>query len=320
MTTSAPEQGGGDAVAVGNLHYIYMSINSLCQQMCEEAQYLRGFSPATIKRYRVTVKLFQHATGVQEVGDCTTEIVRSFFYRGRAERNWSTQTFLTYHKSLNVFFRWCIAGGRLAENPMTGVELPRLEKTLPRRLPEDQVRLLLEKVLNYPWRTDFERYRNHALLATVIWAGLRRKELLQLHVTDLDIGRQALLVRHGKGAKDRVVPMSATYVGVMRRYLDERSRAKKTCPAVFASSTRDAGLTEEGLRHLVRTLREISGIAFRLHALRHTFATLMIEGGCEIFALSQMMGHDRITTTTGYLAASPGHLRAQIAKHPLNFN
>ena len=298
---------------------IYMSINSLCDQMCEQAQYLRGYSPATIQRYRVALKLFQRSAGVKEPRHCTPEAVRSFFYRGRSERHWSTQTFHTYHKSLNVFFRWCIANGHLTEDPVAGIELPRLEKTLPRRLPEDQARLLLEKVLNYSWRTDFERYRNHALLATVIWAGLRRKELLQLHVTDLDIGRHALLVRNGKGAKDRAVPMSATYAGIVKRYLEERVRAGKTCPSVFASSSRDAGLTEQGLRHLIRSLRKVSGIAFRLHALRHTFATLMIEGGCEIFALSRMMGHDRITTTTGYLAASPEHLRAQIAKHPLNF-
>ncbi len=295
-----------------------MNINALCQQMCDEAHYLRGYSPATINRYRVVATLFQRATSVDRLEDCTTAVVRSFFYHGRAERHWSTQTYLTYHKSLSVFFRWCVDGGHLTENPAAGVALPRLEKTLPRRLPEDQARLLLEKVLNYRWRTEFERYRNHALLATVIWAGLRRKELLHLEVADLDFEQRALLVRHGKGAKDRIVPLSATYADIMRRYLKERGRAGKWCLAAFPSSTSDAGLTDEGLRHLVRSLRVASGIAFRLHALRHTFATLMIEGGCEIFALSQMMGHDRITTTTGYLAASPVHLRSQIAKHPLN--
>ncbi len=304
--------------ALGTLLQFSMYINILCEQLCEHATYFRGYSPETTKRYRMAMRLFQTSMGVQDISECTPQVVREFFYRGRAERHWSAQTFLTHHKSLSVFFRWCVEHGQLQGSPLEGVELPRLEKALPRRLPEDQARLLLEKVLNYRWRSDFERYRNHALLATAIWAGLRRKELLQLEISDLDLQRQTLFVRRGKGAKDRMIPMSATYVGIMRRYLAERARIGRTCAAAFPSLLRDAGLTLEGLRHLVTSLRAVSGIRFRLHALRHTFATLMIEGGCEIYALSQMMGHDKITTTTGYLAASPEHLRAQIAKHPLN--
>jgi site-specific recombinase XerD len=295
-----------------------MYINTLCERLCEDATIFRGYAPDTIQRYRIATRLFQRSMGAQLITECTPQVVREFFYRGRADRHWSSQTFVTYHKSLNVFFKWCIEQGHLRSNPLEGVEVPRLEKALPRRLPEDQARLLLEKVLNYSWGSEFERRRNHALLATVIWAGLRRKELLRLELSDFDLGQQTLFVRRGKGAKDRMVPMSATYVAIMQRYLDERGRSRKTCQAVFPSLVRDAGLTLEGLRHLVLSLREVSGIRFRLHALRHTFATLMIEGGCEIYALSQMMGHDKITTTTGYLAASPEHLRAQIAKHPLN--
>ena len=241
-----------------------MYINTLCEQLCEHATLFRGYSPDTIQRYRMATGLFQRVMGVELIGQCTPQVVREFFYRGRTERNWTASTFLTYHKSLAVFFRWCVEHGHLQNSPLEGVELPRLEKALPRRLPEDQARLLLEKVLNYSWRSNFERYRNHAILATAIWVGLRRKELLRLEVSDIDLRQQTLFVRRGKGAKDRVVPMSATYVGIMRRYLDERGRARKTCPAVFPSLTRDAGLTLEGLRHLVTALRAVSGICFRL--------------------------------------------------------
>jgi site-specific recombinase XerD len=295
-----------------------MEIQALCEQFCKDATYFLGYSPDTIRRYRLVVQVFARALKLNIITQCTPETVREFFYRGRAERHWRTWTFRTYHTSLKMFFRWCVEHRHLPANPIEGIELPKLEKLLPARLDQDHTMVMLETVLNYPWRTPFERYRNHALLSTVVWAGLRRKELLGLHVTDLDFDRQALLVRRGKGAKDRVIPMSATLVGILRRYLAERARVRKTCPEVFTSLTRNAGLSTEGLKHLVASLRRVTGITFRLHMLRHTFATLMIEGGCEIFALSAMMGHDKITTTTGYLAASPVHLRAQIAKHPLN--
>jgi len=68
----------------------------------------------------------------------------------------------------------------------------------------------------------------------------------------------------------------------------------------------------------VPALREASGLRFTIHQLRHTFATLMMEGGCDIYSLSRMMGHSDIKTTTIYLSASADHLRAQIGKHPLN--
>src|SRR5690242_10229191 len=137
-----------------------MYINTLCEQLCEHATHFRGYAPDTIQRYRIATRLFQRSMGVQRIDECTPEVVREFFYRGRAERHWSAQTFVTHHKSLNVFFKWCIERGELQRNPLDGVEVPRLEKALPRRLPEDQARLLLEKVLNYSWDSEFERRRN----------------------------------------------------------------------------------------------------------------------------------------------------------------
>src|SRR4029077_7092912 len=79
----------------------------------------------------------------------------------------------------------------------------------------------------------------------------------------------------------------------------------------------NAGLTDEVLRGLIETLQKSSGLSFTVHQLRHTFATLMLEGGCDIYSLSRMMGHEDIKTTTIYLAASAEHLRAQMTKHPL---
>jgi site-specific recombinase XerD len=73
------------------------------------------------------------------------------------------------------------------------------------------------------------------------------------------------------------------------------------------------------LKLLVRLVREVAGLRFGVHQLRHTFATLMLEGGCDIFAISKMLGHSDIKTTTIYLAATAEHLRAQMAKHPLNY-
>ena len=113
-------------------------------------------------------------------------------------------------------------------------------------------------------------------------------------------------------------PAIDNFPEILLRYIDERKRLHKTCPEFFASLTHNAGLTVDGLDHVVDDLKRESKIKFSVHKLRHTFATLMLEGGCDIYSLSKMMGHSDIKTTTIYLAATAEHLRGQITKHPLN--
>lgn len=112
--------------------------------------------------------------------------------------------------------------------------------------------------------------------------------------------------------------MSYTLAQSLKSYFTERKRLHKTNPEFFSSLQGNIGFTDNGLKKLVEQMRQTSGIFFTAHKLRHTFATLMLEGGCDIYSLSKMMGHSDIKTTTIYLAASAEHLRSQMTKHPLN--
>ncbi len=142
--------------------------------------------------------------------------------------------------------------------------------------------------------------------------------MLNLKLTDVDLENMSIFIRQGKGSKDRVVPISFRLAEILKKYLTERQRLKKTCPEFFTSLNRNVGFTESGMKRLVDNIVDASGIKFTIHKLRHTFATLMLEGGCDIYSLSKMMGHNDIKTTTIYLSASTDHLRTQITKHPLN--
>ena len=147
---------------------------------------------------------------------------------------------------------------------------------------------------------------------------MRKAELLNLRYTDVDLENRTVFVHHGKGGKDRIIPISFTLVQILERYLTERKRLKKTCPEFFTSLNRNQGFTGSGLKRMLNRIKKASGIHFGTHKLRHTFATLMLEGGCDIYSLSKMMGHSDIKTTTIYLSASAEHLRSQVMKHPLN--
>jgi len=295
-----------------------MDIKIIAHKFYDHSLYIRGYSKETIRRYRQTINFFCAHQNITEIEEIDNNKVKEFFFYGRTQRNWNANSFITYHKSLVVFLRWCVQEKYISENPADDIEIPKLEKKLPPKLTKQDALKLLEVVYNYPYSYQFERYRNYAIFATFIFSGIRSRELLNLKFTDVNIENLSIFIFQGKGSKDRVLPMSYKLAESLKKYLTERQRLNKTCPEFFASLNRNIGFTHTGLKRLVEKIREASGIKFTIHKLRHTFATLMLEGGCDIFSLSKMMGHSDIKTTTIYLAASPEHLRSQMTKHPLN--
>jgi site-specific recombinase XerD len=278
----------------------------------------RGFSPDTVRRNHNALRLFFKDCGVVEIEAATTDVVRRWIFEGRTRRSWSPATCRTYHKSLKVFFDWCVREKHLTANPAADIELPKNTQKIPRKLTRQEAQRLLEVAYNSPSPNRFVRIRNHAIIATFIFAGLRKKELLRLKFAEVDLANLTIFIRCGKGSKDRLVPITGVLAGILQTYLVERSKAGKTCPEFFTSWRDNNAVSVTSLRDLIQDLEEASGIDFYPHMLRHTFATLMLEGGCDIYSLSKMMGHTDIKTTTIYLAASVEHLRSQISKHPLS--
>ena len=295
-----------------------MDIQIAAQKFYDYSTYIKGYSKQTIKRYRQMIISYCNFANVENFDQITEDNIRALFYWGRTERQWRTNTFIVYHKSLGVFFRWAIENKYMTSNPITDIEIPRLEKRLPPKLTKQETLRLIEIVYNYPYDYKFLRYRNHAIFSMFVFAGLRKNELLNLKLTDVDIENLSIFINQGKGSKDRVVPMSNTLAQSLKRYLVDRKRLNKKCPEFFVSLNRDVGFTDSGLKRLTENIKKVSKINFTIHKLRHTFATLMLEGGCDIYSLSRMMGHSDIKTTTIYLSASVEHLRSQIGKHPLN--
>lgn len=295
-----------------------MLVKVIASEFYEYSHYIRGYSEETIKRYRNCIRMYSKHCNVQSTEDISEESIRKFFFYGRTELNWCASTFITYHKSMVVFLRWCVHNKYLQENYAEDIEVPKLEKKLPPKLSRQDAMRLLEVVYNYPYKYRFLRYRNHAMFSVFLFAGLRKKELLNLKLMDVDLENYSIFVRQGKGSKDRIIPITPKLVESLEKYLQERKRLNKTCPEFFTSLNRNCAFTDTGMKRLVKKMREASGIPFSAHKLRHTFATLMLEGGCDIYSLSKMMGHSDIKTTTIYLAATAEHLRAQIGKHPLN--
>lgn len=291
--------------------------NLIVQQFLHECEHLRGYTPATIKNYKVILGAFLKHAQIPSIKEITTDTVRSFVLYGRADCRWKPGTTHTYVKKLRVFFKWCVQRELLSINPASDIDLPKQPASLPKDLTAEQAARILETVYNYPYSNDYLRYRNHAIFATYIFAGLRKSELLNLRMMDVNIEGKTIFINQGKGRKDRLVPMNFTLVQSLEQYVGERKHAGMTAPQFFVSSIKNCAMTGDGLKHILDQIKAASGIEFTIHQLRHTFATLMVEGGCDVISISKMLGHSKIETTMIYTQARASHLREEIGKHPL---
>ena len=155
------------------------------------------------------------------------------------------------------------------------------------------------------------------LIALFMFTGIRLNELFNLKMQDVQFTECRIFVRSGKGNKDRFIPMNHDLAKHLQPYVRERDHHRRQCSYFFVSLKLDQRMGTKVVPRLVDKLREASGVHFTPHMLRHTFATLMLEGGADIFAISKMMGHSDIKTTTIYLSATTAHLVSEIEKHPL---
>jgi site-specific recombinase XerD len=286
---------------------------------CIEQQTLAALRATTIQGQKNTMNLwcrtFQvdvvpiHMIGVGDVG--------RFLSWGTTSRNWTPVTLLTHYRHLHVFFAWAVRNKLSKANPLDSIPKPKLPKPLPQSLTKAQARELLEHAALVPAPDMFSRLRNRAVIATFLFTGVRRAELMALRQEDVDMTSKLIRVQHGKGNKGRLIPIHDRLYAILTEYIAARSFPSALNPYFFIGVRGHAQLSDITLRRLVISLRNATGINFHVHTLRHTFATLSLEGGCDLFALSELLGHSDLRTTAMYLTSSAEHLRKSIQTNPL---
>lgn len=277
----------------------------------------KGNSKETIRWLKGNLRSFQKSADIERLQDVNRQVVEAWIIKKKLNSDWSPKSIVSGLQAVSLFLDWCVDQGLIEVNFVKGMRRPKLPKSIPKFLSKEEAIKLLDWAEHFPYGYKFERCRATAIIATFIFTGIRLAELHNLKMTHVDLVGRTLLVKSGKGDKDRIIPLNFTLIPFLDTYLKERKRLKKTCPHFFTSMKYDGPMGDKVVRRLVTKLRERSKIYFYPHLLRHTFATLMLEGGCDLFSLSKMMGHSDIKTTTIYLSATTGHLLEQIRKHPL---
>jgi len=209
---------------------------------------------------------------------------------------------------LRSFYRHMRREERISGDPTADIRPPRPRSRLPRVLTRDQVNLLLSQ----PKGSGGAAVRDRALLETMYACGLRASEAIALKVGELDL-KAGVLIAHGKGSKERLVPIGSSAVESLTVYM-ERVRPRliglRDEPHVFVN-LRGHALSRQGLYKIVQRHARTAGLESQMspHTLRHTFATHLLAGGCDLRALQEMLGHADIGTTQMYTHLSNQRLR-----------
>jgi integrase/recombinase XerD len=192
---------------------------------------------------------------------------------------------------LRAYFKWLTRQNVLLWNPASELELPRQEKRLPKHVLTIEES---EQVLAQPDVRDPMGLRDRAILETLYSTGIRRMEVVNLTVYDLDMERGTLMVRQGKGKKDRMVPIGERAVAWLERYLNDTRPGLVVPPddATFFLTSSGEPLSPSRLTQLVREYVDAAEIGKRgaCHLFRHTMATLMLENGADIRYIQEMLG------------------------------
>ena len=217
--------------------------------------------------------------------------------------------------ALRGFYRFLSTRHGVQGNPAAAVRMPKLEKKLPAVMDRVQVDMMFEFAESVASGGGFKAVRDLAILEVFYATGMRLSELAGLDMHQVDIVSDQVKVR-GKGRKERILPIGKHAARALRNYFVERDGLLAKKPevgdrrAVFLS-LKGTRLSARGVQHLVRQflrmLDESSG--FKVHSLRHSFATHLLDGGADLRAVQELLGHASLSTTQVYTHTSVERLK-----------
>ena len=215
---------------------------------------------------------------------------------------------------IRSFFKFLRLEGYILTDPSELIESPQLPRHLPDVLSTEEIDAMIASI---PQEKE-EALRNEAIIETLYGSGLRVSELVDLRISRLSLDDRLMIVE-GKGSKQRMVPMSPSSVELIREYLPQRDRQtiKPAGRDILFLNRRGAPLSRVMVFYIIRDLAALAGIQKTVspHTLRHSFATHLLEGGANLRAIQEMLGHESISTTEIYLHLDRSRLRRELLEH-----
>lgn len=296
-----------------------LSLDEALQEFLTRCR-VKNLSPNTIRWYeeRITRAVgFWRSSGVEHLQDITPRAVRAVLEDAAARGNRATSLNATW-RALHAFCQFWVKEEELMRNPVAKVDRVKEPEHLPQVLDEQEVRLLLG-VFHKP---SFRDRRDQMAACLLVDAGLRRGELCDLQIDDVDLVERTLHVRHGKGDKERYAHVGLATSAELQKYLRARRQWLGDRPNawLFPSMAGTGRLSGDRIARILAAAAKAAGLQHvHPHLLRHTCFTMMAENGATAWAIKQQAGHAEISTSDRYVHMRRGKARDQYdAASPLD--
>ena len=283
----------------------------------------RRYSVHTVRNYRQAFVDFHgwaQAGGRWDrgPGGLAARDLRDFIIE--SQRRFQRRTLHNHVSGLRAFFRYWMQHGRLDRNPLAGVPLPKLEKALPKFLTESQMTVLLRgpaRLLENGSIDAFTAWRDRLVLELLYGGGLRVSELTGLNHRDIDWAQGSARVL-GKGRKERICPLGAVAMAVLRKFRDDFA-GQPGPPDPVVTTAEGRRLPVRAVQLIVKRYLALADLPMDLspHKLRHSYATHLLNSGADLRVVQELLGHASLTSTQVYTHTSIARLKEIHSKaHP----
>lgn len=275
----------------------------------------RRYSRYTVRNYRQAFEDFWDwlsRAGLADRGldGLGTREIRDFVIEG--QRRFGRRTLHNHVSGLRAFWRFWMQRGRLRRNPLAGVPLPRLARTLPKFLTEKQVIDLLagpQRLMDSQSADGFTAWRDRLVMELLYGGGLRISELTGLNYGQIEWETGVARVL-GKGRKERLCPLGRVALAVLRKWRGEFARDTSPAAPVIVNS-RHERLPVRQVQLLLKRYLALAGLPMDMspHKLRHSYATHLLNAGADLRLVQELLGHVNLATTQVYTHVSVAHLK-----------
>lgn len=291
-------------------------MNSHIERFRQYLNYEKGLSPKSVEAYLHDVLQLEEYLQDKDIVKVTLEDVQDFL-KALYDKKIAPRSQARMISGIKAFYNFLVYDGTIDESPVILLDAPKIGMHLPDVLSIDEVEAILTAVdLSEP-----EGHRNRAILEVLYGCGLRVSELVTLKISNLFFDEGFIKVI-GKGDKERMVPIGRTAQNMVKQYMEGTRlhlSIKKGEEDFLFLNRRGSHLTREMIFMMVKKCAEKAGIQKSIspHTFRHSFATHLIEGGADLRAVQELLGHESITTTEIYTHLDRDYIRSNIALfHP----